>query len=261
MGGIRPEQENREYSMKEERSIPRLKNPKGWLAAGEGFRKALRLLPDGSFKLFAHLSLEADRRTGRMQASPKELAAILKRSRRTIGIYSAELCHKGICSIWRGENQHSKTTFEICDDYWPYHRQPRAEKELGEYVAAIRENFIALECTIGSFGPGDIRIAEKFERRRIPLETVQDAMLTGACRKYASWLDGRESAPIGSLAYFEALVEEMQRQPLAPGYRDYLNMQVKKLALIWKQQSWMKQRVHNVTGKKLPTSLETKMIL
>jgi hypothetical protein len=248
--------------MKEERSMPKLKNPKGWLAAGEGFRKALRLLPDGSFKLFAHLSLEADRRTARVQASQKELAAILKKSRRAIGIYSAELRHKGICSIWPGEDQHSKTTFEICDDYWPYHRQPRVEKELGEYVAAIRESFIALECTTGRFGPGDIPTAENFERRGIPLETVQDAMLTGACRKYASWLDGRESAPIGSLAYFKALVEEMQHHPLPPGYRDYLNMQVKKLALIWKQQTWMKQRVRNVTEKKLPTSSpETKTIL
>ena len=184
-----------------------------------------------------------------MQASLKELAAILKKSRRAIGIYSAELHQKGICSIWPGENRHSKTTFEICDDYWPYHRQPHVEKELAGYVAAIRESFIALECTNGRFGPGDIRTAENFEKRGIPLETVQDAMLTGACRKYAAWLDRRESAPIGSLAYFKALVTEMQHQPLPRGYREYLTMQVKKLALIWKQQAWMKQRVRNVTEK------------
>jgi hypothetical protein len=236
--------------MKEETSIPKLKNPKGWLAAGEGFRKALQLLPDGSFKLFAYLSLEADRRTGRVQASQKELAAALKKSKRAIGIYATQLHHKGICSIWPGENQHSKTTFEIRDDYWPYHREPRVEKELGGYVPAIRESFIALGCTIGSFGQGDVRTAENFERRGIPLETVQDAMLMGACRKYASWLDGGESAPVGSLAYFEALVAEMQHQPLPPGYREYLNMQVKKLALICKQQLWLQQRVRNAAAKK-----------
>lgn len=228
-------------------STAKLKNTSGWLAAGERFRRALRLLPDGSFKLFAHLSLEADRRTGRVQATHKQLAAALNKSKRAIGIYATDLRHKGVCSIWPAKNQYSKTTFEICDDYWPYQRKPCVEKEPGSrYVAAIRQSFLALGCTIGKFGPGDIRTAEAFEKRGIPLETVQDAMLTGACRKYASWLDGRESAPVGSLSYFEALVAEMQHQPLPPGYRDYLNMQVKKLALIWKQQLWWKQQVENV---------------
>lgn len=222
--------------MKEETSAPRLKNPRGWLAAGEGFRKALRLLPDGSFKLFAHLSLEADRRTGRVQATQKELAAALKKSKRAIVTYATELHHKGVCSIRPGENQYSKTTFEICDDYWPYHRGSCVEKKLGDYVAALRGSFIALGCTIGKFGPGDIRTAEEFERRGIPLETVQDAMLMGACRKYVSWLDGRESGEIGSLRYFEALVVEIQHQPFPPGYREYIEMKVKKFAQIWEQQ-------------------------
>ena len=70
-------------------------------------------------------------------------------------------------------------------------------------------------------------------------------MLMGACRKYASWLNGGKSEPIGSLSYFKALVAEMQDQPLPPGYREYFNMQAEKLALIWKQQSWMEHRVRN----------------
>ena len=142
--------------MREETSIPRLKIPRGWLAAGEGFRKALRLLSDGGFKLFAHLSLEAGRRTGRVHATQKELAAALKKSKRVIGTYTTELHHKGICSIRLGENQYSKTAFEICVDYWPYQREACVEKELGGYVAAMRGSFIALGCTIGRFGPGDI---------------------------------------------------------------------------------------------------------
>jgi len=231
-------------------SAPRLKNFKGWLAAGEGFRKALRSLPDGSFKLFAHLSLEADRRTGRVQATHKELAAALKKSKRAIGIYAADLRHKGVCSIRPGENQYSKTTFEICDDYWPYQRESCVEKELGSYVAAIRGSFIALGCTIGKFGPGDIRTAEAFEKRAIPSETVQDALLMGACRKYASWLDGRASAPIGSLAYFEGLVMEIQHQPLPPQYREYLEMQVKKLSQNWEQQLQKRPGIGSADVKK-----------
>jgi hypothetical protein len=232
-------------------STAQLKNIGGWFAAGDPFRRALRSLPDGSFKLFAYLSVEANRRTGRLQATHAELAAVLNKSRRAIGIYAADLRQKGFCSIWRAKNQYSKTTtFEICDEYWPYHREPRVEKEPeSAYVAAIRQSFLALGCTTGKFGPGDIRKAQDFDKRGIPLETVQDAMLTGACRKYASWLDGHESAPVRSLFYFEPLVAEIQHQPLPPGYRDYLNMQLKKLDLIWKQQLWMKQRVEALTQK------------
>jgi hypothetical protein len=82
----------------------------------------------------------------------------------------------------------------------------------------------------------------EFEKNGIPLETVQDALITGACRKFISWLDGRMSAPIGSLAYFEDIVLEMDDHPLPPGYRDYLTLQVRKQALIWKQQLLMNQR-------------------
>jgi hypothetical protein len=219
-----------------------LNNPQGRLAAGEGFRKALRLLSDGGFKLFAHLSLEADPRTGRVHATQKELAAALKKSKRVIGTYATELHHKGICSIRQGENQYAKTAFEICADYWPYQREACVEKDWQGYVAAIRGRFIALGCTIDRFGPGDIRTAEDFEKRAIPLETVQDALLLGACRKYVSWLDGRESGQIGSLRYFESIVVEIQHLPFPPGYREYLASKVKKFAQIREQQLRMRER-------------------
>jgi hypothetical protein len=82
----------------------------------------------------------------------------------------------------------------------------------------------------------------EFEKNGIPLETVQDSLLIGASRKFISWLDGRTSAPIGSLAYFEDIVLEMEIHPLPPGYREYLTLQVKKQALIWKQRLLMNQR-------------------
>jgi hypothetical protein len=217
----------------------RLKHPTGWFAAGEGFRKALQLLSDSGFKLFAHLSLEACRITGCVQITADDLAIALNQSRETIEIAIDELRRKRVCSVRPAANN---LLFLICDDYWPYKRDLHVEMEFGEYVAAIRESFLALECTAGKFGAGDIRKAMEFEKLGLSLETVQDALLTGACRKLASWLDGRMSAPIGSLAYFEDIVLEMDAHPLTPGYKDYLDMQVKKLALIWKQQQWTKQQ-------------------
>jgi hypothetical protein len=219
-----------------------LKYPTGWLAAGEGFQKALQLLSDPGFKLFAHLSLQACRVTGCVLTTPEDLAKALNKSKEAIDIIIDELRERGVCSVRSAKKQpHYLMSFLICDEYWSYKRDLPVEMELGNYVAAIRESFLALECTAGKFGGGDVRKAMGFEKCGIPLETVQDALLTGACRKLTSWLDGRMSAPIGSLAYFEDIVLEMEDHPLPPGYREYLNMQVKKLALIWKQQLWMKQ--------------------
>jgi len=51
--------------------LPRLalKQQGGWFAAGTACRKASSLLSDGAFKLFFHLCLEADRRSGTLQAT------------------------------------------------------------------------------------------------------------------------------------------------------------------------------------------------
>jgi len=214
----------------------------GWFAAGEGFRKAMRLLPDGCFKLFAHLSLEANRRTGCMQTTIDDLARELNISKQAITMSIEQLRQKGFCRIQLTDDQRSMMLVSICDDYWPYERESNGKTEAADYVAGVRECFLALECTAGKFGAGDIRKAREFEKLGIPLQTIQDALITGACRKLTSWLDGRISAPIGSLAYFEDIVLEMDVHPLPPGYREYLAFQVKKLALIWKQQLRTKQQ-------------------
>jgi hypothetical protein len=213
---------------------PRIKQPKSWIAAGDGFRKASRLLSDGAFKLFVHLALEADSRTGCVRAAYKDLAADLKKSKRAIGTYSAELNEKEVCKIRPGENQYCKTDFKICDSYWPYERETYSEtREPDSYVVAIQKLYLSLGCTKAKFSAGDTRKAREFEQQGVPLEVVEDAMLMGACRKYSSWLEGRDSEPIGSLAYFENLVTEIQRKPLPQGYTEYLRLKTMKLAEAW----------------------------
>ena len=76
-----------------------LKQTTGWFPAGDAFRKALAILSDGAFRLFAYLCLEADRRTGRFQATHKELALAMGKSKRAIGSYIAELEARGICHV------------------------------------------------------------------------------------------------------------------------------------------------------------------
>jgi len=214
-----------------------LKEATGWFAAGDAFRKALALLSDGAFKLFAYLCLEADRATGRLRATHKELATALKKSKRVVGTYVAELEAAGVCHVKPGKNQFAGTIFEIPDRYWPYHRAANAieSPEQEAYVESVREYFLALGCGSGKFGAAEAATARNLQRRGIPLAVIEQAMLMGACRKYMSWFEGRALEPIQSMAYFEQLMAEVQGNPLPPGYSAYLRKKVKQFAESWNQ--------------------------
>ncbi len=215
----------------------RLKQATGWFAAGEAFQRAMFLLSDGAFKLFAHICLEADRRTGRITATYQQLATTLKKSKRAIGTYVAELEAHGICNVKIGKNQFAGTLFEISDAYWPYHRavDNTESPEQKSYVDAVRESFLALGCTSGKFSPADMAATRDLHRRGIPLALIQDAMLLGACRKYESWFEGQALEPIRSLAYFESIIAEIQEKPFPPGYPAYLRKKKIQLAERWNQ--------------------------
>jgi hypothetical protein len=216
----------------------KIRQSKGWFPAGNEFRKASQVLSDGAFKLFFHLAIEADSRTGCVQATYRALAAELKKSKRAIGTYAAELSEKETCTIRPGENQYCKTTFRISDDYWPYERDTASEApEKNSYVAAIQKAYLSLGCTKARFSAGDEQKAREFEQRGVPLEVVEDAMLMGACRKYSSWLEGRASEPIGSLAYFENLIAEIKQQPFPEGYREYVSAKNLKFAEAWAEKT------------------------
>jgi hypothetical protein len=225
----------------------RIKEPMGWFVAGDGFRRALNMLSDGAFKLFVHLSLQANRRTGRVTATHKELAAALGKSKRVVGTYVAELETKKVCAVLPGKNQFMATVYEISDGYWPYHRSQSSPEssessDLQEYVESIRECYEKLGCTSGKLNFAGIEIARQFHRRSVPLDVVHGAMLLGACRKYASWLNGGPSEPIRSMAYFEPLVDEVQSNPPPDGYSVYLRGKLRRLAESWEKSDFNKPK-------------------
>lgn len=234
----------------------RLKQASGWFAAGDGFTRAMVSLSDGAFKLFAMLCMRADRYTGQFQASQQELAKTLGKSRRAVGVYVAEMVHKRVCRIARGANQHARTSFEICEEFWPYVRanvcQPSPESKIRpvkskskpggvdadsitspSYVGSVRASFLAIGCGRGSFSASDERMANQLEKRGVPIEVVEDALLLGSVRKYLSWLGGNQSPPVGSLKYFEPLIQEVQQQPWPGGYREYLRSKHRQFVSDW----------------------------
>jgi hypothetical protein len=216
--------------------VPSLKESAGWFAAGNSFRRALPLLSDGAFKMFAYICLEADRRTGRYEAVQTELASALCKSRRIVGKYIQELGYKGVCNVLTGKNQYARTRFEIRDEYWPYHRITDGTQN-NAYVDAIKSSFISLGCTTGKFNAGDAQIADHFQKCRIPLELIQDAMLMGACRKLISLLNGSSGESITSMAYFESLIVEIRERPIPADYREYLQKKVEQLRIAWAKAS------------------------
>jgi len=238
---------------------------RGWFAAGEGFRRALGSLSDGAFKLFAWLCLEAERESGRIQATHKELSRALGKSKRAVGGYVAELEAKGMCRVEGGTNQHAPRRFEICEDYWPYQRvaqsmrgqaladdaerdasakcgegatqvRPKGSaEELEEYVGTIREWFIRIGCGKGSFNAADGRYAGQLQQRGVRLGTVESALLVGEARKYESWLNGGGGSPISSLRYFEPLIAEVEQsaEAFSGEYKKYLRGKITKSAGDW----------------------------
>ncbi len=208
-----------------------LKEPPGWFVAGASFRRALGTLSDGAFKLFAHICLEADRRTGQVRSWHR--GNWPKRSANPGASWGNTLRNSNTsryASFGQRRNQYARTCIEIRDEYWPYRRTPEVESVNGQvrnaYVEAIRSSFVALGCTIGKFSARDAQFAQDLQQRGIPLEIVQDALFMGAVRKYISWLNGGSLQPIGSLAYFAALVSEIQQRPLPADYREYLREKV-----------------------------------
>jgi hypothetical protein len=210
-----------------------LKEPAGWFAAGSGFQKAMGLLSDGAFKLFVGLCLQADRRTGQVQITYRQLALTMRKSRRVIGVYVRELTQHGICRITAGSNQHAASRFVIADEYWPYHRNSGdlsgSLQEEEAYVAALREDYLILGCGHGRFSPADLRKARQWWKRGVQLQIIKDALLLGTCRKWLAASTEPATVPIGSLQYFEPLLEEVSQSPLAQEYRHYLKLKLEKL--------------------------------
>jgi hypothetical protein len=236
----------------------RLKQARGWFAASEGFRAALELLSDGAFRMFVHLCLEADRRSGRILTSYSELAREISRSRRVVVSYVSELDRKGVCVVRAGRNQHTRTLIEVADSYWPYFKQTRGDDvaqpdpakqllsrasgpqapptgdESNKYLEAVRRWYLDAECTVNRFSLRDRAKALEFHSRGLPLELIDAALLLGTARKYVSWLNGGARVPIGSLEYFEPLVAEVQDQPPSETYRKYLRARTGQLAALCK---------------------------
>jgi hypothetical protein len=213
----------------------KLKNPKGWFAAGEEVRKAVTLLTDGAFKVFVYICLHARRDTGRLETGKKELAKNLHKSQNSVRKYLRELEGIGICKIRPAQNGYIRGVIEIDPEYWPYERESGPQPLEGEdaYVATVKELFLARACVRPSFSVADERLAREWFERGIPLEQVEQTILCACGRKYISWRNGHPKVSINSLRYFASTLEEIRAQKIEPEYWGYIRFRMERVEKLW----------------------------
>jgi hypothetical protein len=214
---------------------PRLKHPSGWFAAGREVARAIALLSDGAFKLYIHLCLNADRRTGRLSAEHGALAKALRRSRRSVVTYLDELRRNGICSIQAAVNQHLGGEIEMCDAFWPYERARSATKTdtVAAYIEQCRRLLSARRCVGSAFTPADERLAALLFERNVPIEHVEHAVLLGCARKYVALINHQSRDSIVSFSYFQNVIEEVRELKMPTEYWRHLQMRVARLEQQW----------------------------
>src|SRR5579871_3789423 len=140
----------------------KLKQPYGWFAAGREVRQAMEVLSDGTFKLYMHLCLYADRETGSLAASRSALARAMRRDPDSIHRYLEEMRQKGVARL-RGAECSDGVHVEICGTYWPYQtaRSGEMTERQVEFAGQVRLLLAARRCVAISFSPADEKLAKK----------------------------------------------------------------------------------------------------
>jgi hypothetical protein len=218
-----------------------LKDRTGWFAAGPRMLQALLLLSDGAFRLFAYLSLTADRTTGRLRVTQLELARVLDRSRNSISSYLDELTQHGVCLINSAPNQHQPGVIEIADAFWPYLKEADTKAIPGlpvdssenDFIEQIRACLLKYSIVRSSFGAADRRLAVELFRDGVSFVQLERAFLLGLSRKYNSSLNSISSSPIYSLAYFTPILDEIAQTVVSDKYWDYLRLRLTDLDGAW----------------------------
>jgi len=125
---------------------------------------------------------------------------------------------------------------EITEEFWPYQRSvpEPASNDSTEFVAAIRIMLQARACikTLGS--AADEILAREWFDRGISLELIEHVILIGSIRKYVSWRNNQTRTMIGSLKYFQPVLEEVQGMKADSEYWAYLQYRLMRMENEWK---------------------------
>lgn len=143
----------------------------------------------------------------------------------------------GICQSRFSHSPLGRGIIEISEAYWPYLRNAEEAATNGSsaYVAEIKKMLLARACVRTSLSSADEILAREWFERGIPLDLIGQAILMGCIRKYVSWRNNQTRTPIGSLRYFEPVLDELQDQKIDPDYWGYLRYRLDRMEKLWKE--------------------------
>ena len=211
---------------------PKLRDPRGW---NVGLVKALAL-PDGPFKLYVWLRLNARLDTGSLEISQSDLAIALKKARGTIRANLRTLEEAKVCRAKFPHNPQGRGWIEIADDYWPYERQKAStndDPEMISYLDQIRNILSARACIRQPLLQTDGLLAREWYARGITIEQIRQAVLMGCGRKYIAWRNGGPHTPIGSLAYFQPILAELNEEKAPAEYWEFIRERIERTEKLW----------------------------
>lgn len=96
-------------------------------------------------------------------------------------------------------------------------------------VQTILSRYLQMPDTPPRLRPADRRLAIELHQRQVPLEVIESALLLTIVRRLYRHPDLPALAPIHSLAYFIPTIDELLKQPLPPGYIEYLRGKLRKV--------------------------------
>lgn len=228
----------------------RLKHSSGWFAAGREFSRALEILSDGAFKIYAYACLSADRHNGCLAISPRQLAQVLRKDLDAISIGLNELRDLNICSS--SVRSDSCLMLEISDAFWPYEKHPKGvdSPDSLQFVAEVRKLVIAPACVKANFSAADERIAANLHFRGVTIERVRRAILLGCARKYVAMINGETESAITSLKYFVSIIDEITEPRISEAYWKALSHKVQRLENQWLLQKSIRAAERNGSAGK-----------
>jgi hypothetical protein len=97
------------------------------------------------------------------------------------------------------------------------------------YVAAVLMLYLDLPETPLRPNRQDQSLAHNLYEQGVPLPLVESALLLACLRRLLRPAHLPPLSPIRSLAYFQPVISELQQQPLADGYLDYLRLKFQKV--------------------------------
>ena len=96
------------------------------------------------------------------------------------------------------------------------------------YVAAVLTLYVDLPDTPLRASVLDQRQARLWFDRGVPLEVVETALLMACIRRTVRPADVPPLPRVRSLAYFQPVIEELQKHPAPAGYLQYLRLKLRR---------------------------------